>query len=184
MASDISRILTQALLAKAPLVRDVGKIYKSLSGIPMDDALRVVPDYFAAVANIVALDTNEVIGGVVDRDVMISETRKLLMGYLDEAKTRPESSGEFLGDASRLLVNVQRVWVALAQERPLNGFFELAQTYPQLVLPKAFAMRAYFKANEIDADTMKTIGYAVEMPKLASGNNRKTCHLKRGPVYH
>jgi len=177
MASEFSRVLTQALLAKGPKLRDTGRFYKDLSSITPVEAIAHASDYLAAVANIVDIDTQELISHLQDRDDIAREKRGVLMGYLKEARTRPESSGEFLQDASRLLVNVQRAWVVLAQERPLNRFFDLARTYPELILPEAFGIRYYFDKGDVASETITVMRYAAGIPDLASG-------VVRGPAVH
>mgnify|MGYP003385733547 CR=1 FL=1 len=169
MASQIAQILKQAQLAKSPLFGKLDAVYKNLSIISPDDALHYAPDYLAAVANIVAIDLQNECTPFEVGEALAQEKRRLLMGYLREAKTRPESCGEFLQDVSRLLINVQRVWVALAQDRPVDRFFELGNAYPELILPKSFDMRRYFKANEVTPDAIKVIDFASRIPDLKSG---------------
>mgnify|MGYP003386624338 CR=1 FL=1 len=88
MATHITRIVVQALLAKGPALNDVGKIYKDLSTIPLDEALRIAPDYLAAVANIVDIDTRREVDKHSNRDEITRAKRGALVGYLQEASSK------------------------------------------------------------------------------------------------
>jgi hypothetical protein len=163
------KILAQAKCAKTESFDKPETAYKNLSGIELRDALCHVPDYLEAVAHIVAIEMEEIVGGLADIDAIVQEKRDMLMDYLRTAKTRRERNGEFLKNASRLIINVQKVWLALAQERPLHRLFIHTTDYPELVLPQAFGMRYYFNERPADPELVKIIRYAARIPDLAAG---------------
>ena len=107
MATHTAKILTQAQLAKAPMFDELETAYQRLAAIPLEDALRCVPDYLAAVANIVDIDLREVLDHFLDADCTAREKRKLLMDYLRDCKELGPECGPFLRNLSRLMVNVQ-----------------------------------------------------------------------------
>jgi hypothetical protein len=173
MASHISTILTRALLAKAPLYGKLETAYQQLSTILPGEALRCAPDYLAAVANIVDIDLREICDASDNAETVARKKRSMLMGYLHEAKTRPQSIGPFLKHASRLLVTTQLVWVELAKERPADRLFTLGNSFPELILPKEFRMRHYFRAGEVDPQLVTLLSYAAKVPETARGMRKQ-----------
>ncbi len=181
MAGHIAKIITQARLAKAHTLNKIEDAIRDLSTILPGEAMRCPHDYLAAVANIIDIDMRGELDLHDDIDTQTKQKRAYVTECLREAKTRPESCGEFLRHMSRLAINVQLVWIEMAKERPLHRLFTLARSYPELILPESFKMRAYFARNEVPMDIVTILRHASNLPEMEHRmpRRRTTSHQHR-----
>lgn len=181
MAGHIAKILTQAKLAEAHTFNKIEDAIRDLSTILPGEAMRCPDDYLQAVANIIDIDMRGEMDLHDDVDTQTKQKRVYIVECLREAKTRPESCGPFLKNMSRLAINVQLVWIELAKERPLHRLFTLARSYPELIVPESFKMRAYFARNEVPLDVITILKHAQGVPVLEHRmpRSRSASHQQR-----
>ncbi len=177
MTAPIDNILLHAQLAKVPMCGELEEAVAGLSRISPSAVMKCPSEYLSAVANVVDADIRQAIEESQQPDSVLRAKRALLMEYLRERKSRPEDCGEFLQDVTRLITNVQRLWLKLAAEVPRTRIFQIAPQFPELVLPMSFGMKFYFAHETIDPNLVTVLRSAAQSPEEAM-------RLRRTPSPH